>query len=585
MYITEDVGDIYVDISSTERIRLNAESAEKLRKITYNADGSKKSEVFVDYDYILGLASQISDLNTNIANKSTITVKTWENATSPSTSEQKASFTINRVKDDTTYEAMETNNLIDPDQIYLVEGPDNKMDKHNPVGTGSFSMNRLAGIVTGEYSHAEGYNATASGTASHAEGDSTIASGNYSHAEGYGHSALLHLTGSANSTTYEVIQGSDLCRVGGYVVWGPICAKIVDIGIISGTLTMTITLDTTLNPEQDFEDTAVSIYRNGAFGEASHAEGYGTVALGKASHAEGYDTIAYNDYSHAEGGSTVAEGDYSHAEGHNTKAEGDYSHAEGGDTYAPGDYSHAEGDNTVAWGTASHAEGYEAGVTGDYSHVEGYGTIASGWCQHVQGEFNIEDDENINMHIVGNGWDKDTRSNAHTLDWDGNAWFAGDVYVHSTSGTNKDEGSKKLATEEYVTNNLSNAGGAFYAAYGTTTNAEIKAAYDAGKVVLCAYETRIYRLYTIPTGSDTIYFTSEHDYDGESDRLRYLSVSTSDAWSSTFATDSSFSSAKYYNGSTTVSSSTGYYRPIRVSTAEPTASDGNVGDIWIQYSL
>ena len=35
-------------------------------------------------------------------------------------------------------------------------------------------------------------------------------------------------------------------------------------------------------------------------------------------------------------------------------------------------------------------------------------------------------------------------------DWNGNAWYAGDVYVGSTSGTNKDEGSKKLATEEYV---------------------------------------------------------------------------------------------------------------------------------------
>jgi hypothetical protein len=159
--------------------------------------------------------------------------------------------------------------------------------------------------------------------------------------------------------------------------------------------------------------------------------------------------------------------------------------------------------------------------------VEGYGTRAAGDGQHVQGTWNIEDAESMNIHIVGNGMDDDTRSNAHTLDWDGNAWFAGDVYVHSTSGTNKDEGSKKLATEEYVTNNLSNAGGAFYVAYGTTTNAEIKAAYDAGKVVLCAYDTRVYRLYTIPTGSNTIYFTSEYDYDGENDRVRYISVSTS----------------------------------------------------------
>jgi hypothetical protein len=55
-------------------------------------------------------------------------------------------------------------------------------------------------------------------------------------------------------------------------------------------------------------------------------------------------------------------------------------------------------------------------------------------------------------HIVGNGIDEERRSNAHTLDWSGNAWFAGDVYIGSTSRTNKDEGSKKLATEEYAGN-------------------------------------------------------------------------------------------------------------------------------------
>lgn len=38
----------------------------------------------------------------------------------------------------------------------------------------------------------------------------------------------------------------------------------------------------------------------------------------------------------------------------------------------------------------------------------------------------------------------------------GEAWFAGDVYTGSTSGTNKDEGSKKLATEEYVNTAISN---------------------------------------------------------------------------------------------------------------------------------
>ena len=126
-------------------------------------------------------------------------------------------------------------------------------------------------------------------------------------------------------------------------------------------------------------------------------------------------------------------GEYAWAEGRKTTASGNYSHAEGGGTTASGTVSHAEGDNTTASGTTSHAEGW--------------GTTAQGNNQHVQGKFNITD--TTSAHIVGNG-SPSKRSNAHTIDWHGNAWFAGDVYTGSTSGTNKDEGSKVLATKEYV---------------------------------------------------------------------------------------------------------------------------------------
>ena len=126
-------------------------------------------------------------------------------------------------------------------------------------------------------------------------------------------------------------------------------------------------------------------------------------------------------------------GEYAWAEGRKTTASGNYSHAEGGGTTASGTVSHAEGDSTTASGTTSHAEGW--------------GTIAQGNNQHVQGKFNITD--TTSAHIVGNG-SPSKRSNAHTIDWHGNAWFAGDVYTGSTSGTNKDEGSKVLATKEYV---------------------------------------------------------------------------------------------------------------------------------------
>ena len=140
-------------------------------------------------------------------------------------------------------------------------------------------------------------------------------------------------------------------------------------------------------------------------------------------------------------------GEYAWAEGRKTTASGNYSHAEGGGTTASGTVSHAEGDSTTASGTVSHAEGDNTTASGTTSHAEGWGTTAQGNNQHVQGKFNITD--TTSAHIVGNG-SPSKRSNAHTIDWHGNAWFAGDVYTGSTSGTNKDEGSKVLATKEYV---------------------------------------------------------------------------------------------------------------------------------------
>ena len=154
------------------------------------------------------------------------------------------------------------------------------------------------------------------------------------------------------------------------------------------------------------------------------------------------------EYAWAEGKDTIASGNRSHAEGDNATASNFASHAEGNRTTASGESSHAEGSNTTASGIQSHAEGYNTTASGQISHAEGRGTVAQGKNQHVQGIYNIED--TTSAHIVGNGGDNYSRSNAYTLDWSGNAWFAGDVYTGSTSGKNKDEGSKILATKEYV---------------------------------------------------------------------------------------------------------------------------------------
>lgn len=150
-------------------------------------------------------------------------------------------------------------------------------------------------------------------------------------------------------------------------------------------------------------------------------------------------TKATGKNSHAEGTLTMATGDNSHAEGTKCEAIGDSSHAEGIQTKASGLWSHAEGSETRANGPGSHAEGTNSWATGPSSHAEGYGTEAAGEYQHVQGKHNVIDEANKFADIVGNGADILNKSNAYALDWNGNLYLKGGVYVNcnadSTGGT------------------------------------------------------------------------------------------------------------------------------------------------------
>lgn len=135
------------------------------------------------------------------------------------------------------------------------------------------------------------------------------------------------------------------------------------------------------------------------------------------------------------------------------KAPAAAAHAEGSNTTASGTMSHAEGGGTVASGLRSHAQGFATEAAGADSHAEGDHTVANGKAQHVQGVYNIIDkanngDESVPgryAHIVGNGT-LSKRSNAHTLDWNGTAWFKGDVKV---GGTSQDD-AQKLVTQAEV---------------------------------------------------------------------------------------------------------------------------------------
>jgi len=101
----------------------------------------------------------------------------------------------------------------------------------------------------------------------------------------------------------------------------------------------------------------------------------------------------------------------------------------GVDVGEPIDIAISEGEGHCSAKTA------KAGMaSGFYSFAQGFNNIATRKCQHVFGEFNIGEDDEIAesqrgefVEIVGNGEDEDNRSNARTLDWEGNEKLAGNI--------------------------------------------------------------------------------------------------------------------------------------------------------------
>ena len=217
-----------------------------------------------------------------------------------------------------------------------------------------------------------------------------------------------------------------------------------------------------------------------ALGAGAIALGYQSSAIGDNSFASGDNATASGLYSHAEGGNTTASESASHAEGVHSTASGDASHAEGNNATASGSASHAEGLSSIASGPFSHAEGSQSVASAIGTHAEGNFTTAASAYQHAQGKYNIVDSNNKYAHIVGNGTSNTERSNAHTLDWDGNAWFAGAVKVGGSGQDDESAVEVALKTDiPFVTPEMFGAVGD-----GQTDDTQkIQAAVDSGFAV------------------------------------------------------------------------------------------------------
>lgn len=89
-------------------------------------------------------------------------------------------------------------------------------------------------------------------------------------------------------------------------------------------------------------------------------------------------------------------------------------------TFSSGLFSEASASEAASFGNSTSA-------TASGAFAEGLYTKASSPFQHVQGRYNIEDVQNRYAHIVGGGTSNSDRKNIYALDWNGNAWFAGNV--------------------------------------------------------------------------------------------------------------------------------------------------------------
>lgn len=251
---------------------------------------------------------------------------------------------------------------------------------------------------------------------------------------------------------------------------------------------------------------------NSTIGQYTTIEGYENIASGDYSHAEGTLTTASENCSHAEGKQTIASGNCSHAEGVQTIASGNCSHAEGIQTTASGSYSHSEGISNTASGNYSHAEGNDTTAAGIGAHAQGKGTIANAQYEFVFGTYNIADFPNIQDHspysyieIVGNGTAVNARSNARTLDWDGNEVLAGKLTIGTTPTADMDVTNKSYVDAlkpliVTIDNNSANKNAV-----------EIYAAVP-DRAILCLYNNAYYPLtYSTSTLAEFGYYNGAND--------------------------------------------------------------------------
>lgn len=351
-------------------------------------------------------------------------------------------------------------------------------------------------VASGEYAIAMGKSTTASGTTAVAGGLGAIASGDHTVSMGYyteasGHYSVAYGYGSKATAegAFAIGNGAEASGVRALAFGANAKAKYdgdVAIGLranANGSYSTAIGQEATASGNNAIAlgyganatvPSSVAIGKNAkakaedAFAMGNGAESTDTyaIAMGRNAKATGTDAIAMGMNSESNGSQSFAAGNGAKATGASSISLGSgtasdtcsvaigrkvtsskyASVAMGSETTASGSCSTAFGEKTTASATDATAMGRNTVASARYTLAVGDGVktgkINSSDGQLVSGKFNDVDASDNKAVVVGNGSSDTARSNAYTLDWSGNGWFAGNVTVGA--------GKKELATKEYV---------------------------------------------------------------------------------------------------------------------------------------
>lgn len=204
-----------------------------------------------------------------------------------------------------------------------------------------------------------------------------------------------------------------------------------------------------LNSKADKNNTTItgslSLYR-----KANTTIGTASTAIGANGTASGIYSTAFGNTTIASGTSSFAIGTNTEANGVNSVAEGNYAIADGRAAHAAGEYTRANGRanfvhgranvlNTTSifpeWAAETEYTQYDRVKVTAESNGETTVTLYMCTSSHTStSTFDSSKWENVTdykdyVDIIGNGRNGTDRSNAYALDWNGNGYFKGNVYV------------------------------------------------------------------------------------------------------------------------------------------------------------